>query len=351
MTSYSVHTESAFEEAIVTYLTNNGWRQGAANAFSRDLALDKNAVLDFVRASQPTQWAKLETYYKADTANKFIQRLFKELDMRGTLDVLRHGFTDSGIPFRLAYFRPNHARNPDTIEQYGHNRLVVTRQVFFSSTSRHSLDLLLSLNGLPVATIELKNHLTGSTVADAEVQYVSTRDPRELLFQFKKRAIVHFTLDPDSVSLTTRLDGSSTRFIPFNRGNRGGAGNVPNGYGYRTAYFWEEILEPHSWLEIIGRFMHLQKDRVKDKLTGNQYVRETMLFPRYHQLDAVRRLAADVWANGAGQTYLIQHSAGSGKSNTAITKRYFGRSSSLPTAPYWISSYRTPSTSSSINRA
>lgn len=318
----NVHTESEFELAITSYLTNNGWEAGYSGDFSKDLAFNKSAVLDFVKRSQADRWVKLQQYYKADTDTKFIQRLFKELDLRGTLDVLRHGFTDSGIKFRLAYFRPNHSLNPDTLTQYAHNRLTVTRQLFFSGKSHKSLDLLLSLNGLPVATIELKNHLTGQTVADAQEQYRTDRDPRELLFQFKKRAIVHFTLDPDSVLLTTKLDGVNTRFLPFNRGNRGGAGNPPNGYGYRTAYFWEEILEWDSWLEIIGRFLHLQKDKIKDKVTGKEYVRETMIFPRYHQLDAVRKLAADVWINGAGQTYLIQHSAGSGKSNTIAWLAY-----------------------------
>lgn len=317
-----IHTESEFEGAIVSYLTNNGWQAGYTGDFSKDLAFNKSAVLDFVKASQEDKWTKLQQYYKADTDNKFIQRLYKELDLRGTLDVLRHGFTDSGIKFRLAYFRPNHALNPDTLAQYKHNRLTVTRQVYFSAKNNKSLDLLLSLNGLPVATAELKNHLTNQTVADAQAQYRTDRDPRELLFQFKKRAIVHFTLDPDSVLLTTRLDGANTRFIPFNKGNNGGAGNKANGYGYRTAYFWEEILQPDSWLEIVGRFLHLQKDRVTDKVTGKEYVRETMIFPRYHQLDAVRELSANVWANGAGQTYLIQHSAGSGKSNTIAWLAY-----------------------------
>lgn len=318
----SIHTESEFEAAITSYLTNNGWQTGYSSDYSRDLALNKSAVLDFVKTSQPDKWVKLETYYRSDTDNKFIQRLFKELDLRGTLDVLRHGFTDSGIKFRLAYFRPNHTLNPDTQIQYAHNRLVVTRQLFFSSKSNKSLDLLLSLNGLPVATIELKNQFTGQTVNDAQAQYRTDRDPRELLFQFKKRAIVHFTLDPDSVWLTTKLDGDNTRFIPFNKGNKGGAGNPPNAYGYRTAFFWEQILEPNSWLEIIGRFLHLQKDRVKDKVTGKEYVRESLIFPRYHQLDAVRELAGNVWANGAGRTYLIQHSAGSGKSNTIAWLAY-----------------------------
>lgn len=318
----SIHTESDFELAITSYLTNHGWQTGYSSDYSRDLAFSKSAVLDFVKRSQTDKWAKLTQYYKADTDNKFIQRLFKELDLRGTLDVLRHGFTDSGIKFQLAYFRPNHTLNPDTLAQYAHNRLTVTRQLFFSPKNNKSLDLMLSLNGLPVATIELKNQFTGQTVGDAQTQYRTDRDPRELLFQFKKRAIVHFTLDADSVWLTTKLDGDNTRFIPFNKGDNGGAGNPKNSYGYRTAYFWEAILEPDSWLEIVGRFLHLQKDRVKDKLTGKEYVRETMIFPRYHQLDAVRRMSADVWTNGAGKTYLVQHSAGSGKSNTIAWLAY-----------------------------
>jgi len=177
----------------------------------------KRAVLSFVEESQPKEWAKLKAFYKEDTENKFIQRLFKELDLRGMLDVIRHGITDSGIKFRLAYFKPDSKLNPDTLTQYNCNRLYVTRQVYFSSKNSKSIDLLLSLNGLPVAIIELKNHFTGQRVREAIEQYRTSRDPKELLFQFKKRALVHFTVDPDEVYFTTKLESSVTRFFPFNR--------------------------------------------------------------------------------------------------------------------------------------
>ncbi len=310
----AIHTESTFEAAITGHLLGHGWHSAASLDFSRELAFDKKAVLDFVRATQPAEWQRLEFYYKSETENKFTQRLFKELDLRGMLDVLRHGITDSGVKFRLAFFKPDSGLNPETLALYQQNRLGVARQVFYSKDNRNSLDLLLSLNGLPVATVELKNHFTGQAVGEAMEQYKTSRSPSELLFQFKKRALVHFTIDPDNVYLTTRLDGLSTKFLPFNQGNRGGAGNPANPYSYKTAYFWEETLVVDSWLDLLGRFLHLQKD--KYTVDGKEYTKETMIFPRYHQIDAVRRLAADTRAHGTGLRYLIQHSAGSGKSNS-----------------------------------
>ena len=172
------------------------------------------------------------------------RRLFKELDLRGMLDVIRHGITDSGVKFKLAYFKPDSGLNPETVNLYKQNKCYVTRQVFFSSRSNKSIDLLFSLNGLPVAIIELKNHFTGQTVKEAMEQYRTSRDPKELLFQFKKRALVHFTVDPDEVYLTTKLEAANTRFLPFNRGFKNGAGNPPSKdySSYRAAYFWEDIL-------------------------------------------------------------------------------------------------------------
>jgi type I restriction enzyme R subunit len=312
----AIHTEHTFESAIVEHLAGNGWQQGEAHDFSADLALDKKAVLSFVQASQPKEWQKLKSYYREDTESKFIQRLFKELDLRGMLDVLRHGITDSGVKFRLAYFKPASKLNPETLALYECNSLTVTRQVYFSSRNKKSIDLLLSLNGLPVVTVELKNHFTGQRVRDAMEQYKTSRDPKELLFQFKKRALVHFTIDPDEVYFTTKLESSGTRFFPFNKGFNNGAGNPPvkEYTTYRSAYFWEEILGVDSWLEIIGLFIHLQKDEylVDDK----KYYKETMLFPRFHQLDVVRKLTENAKENGPGKRYLIEHSAGSGKSNS-----------------------------------
>lgn len=322
MANNFIHSEATFESNIVDHLCKNGWHLGSAADFSKDLALDKQAILTFVQSSQSKEWDKLKQYYREDTENKFIQRLFKELDLRGTLDVVRHGITDSGCKFKLAYFKPDSNLNPDTLNLYKQNRLTVTRQVYFTSKSNKSIDLVLSLNGLPLATIELKNHFTGQAVNDAIEQYKTNRDPKELLFQFKKRALVHFTLDSDDVYFTTKLDSSGTRFFPFNKGFNNAAGNPPakDYKSYRTEYFWKEILSVDSWLEIIGRFLHLQKEEFI--VDGKKYTRENVLFPRYHQVDVVRAVTADAKRSGAGKNYLIQHSAGSGKSNSIAWLAY-----------------------------
>lgn len=317
-----IHTESTFESAIIEHLTSKGWYQGNDSEFSSDLALDKKAVVSFIKDSQSQEWELLKTYYKEDVENKFIQRLFKELDLRGMLDVIRHGITDSGIKFKLAFFKPDSGLNPETTKLYNCNKHYVTRQVHFSTKNEKSIDLLLSLNGLPVATLELKNHFTGQRVNDAMEQYKTSRDPKELLFQFKKRALVHFTVDPDEIYFTTKLESSGTRFFPFNKGYNNGAGNPPaKDYStYRSAYFWEEILSIDSWTEIIARYIHQQKKEYT--VDGKKYYKEMMLFPRYHQLDVVRRLIYDAKEKGPGVRYLIEHSAGSGKSNSIAWLAY-----------------------------
>ena len=322
MSNSFIHTEATFESSIIEHLTSNGWQQGHSDDFSKDLALDKKALLSFIQRSQAKEWDKLKSYYKDETENKFIQRLAKELDLRGMLDVVRHGITDSGCKFKLAYFKPDSGLNPDTISQYKQNKLIITRQVYFSAKNNKSIDLLLSLNGLPLATVELKNHFTGQTVNEAMEQYKTKRDPKELLFQFKKRALIHFTVDPDEVYFTTKLESAGTRFFPFNKGFKGGAGNPPvkNYGGYKSAYFWEEILSVDSWLEIIGRFVHLQKEEFT--VDGKKYFKESMLFPRYHQLDVVRKINSDAKVSGPGKNYLVQHSAGSGKSNSIAWLAY-----------------------------
>ena len=318
----SIHTESTFESAIIEHLTSNGWHAGDESDYDKEHAFDRRAVLDFIKTSQPKEWNKLESYYKHETESKFIYRLLKELDLRNMLDVLRHGITDSGVKFKLAYFKPDSNLNPETSELYKKNKLYVTRQVHFSTKNKKSIDLLLSLNGLPVATIELKNHFTGQRVGEAMEQYKTSRDPKELLFQFKKRALVHFTIDPDDVYLTTKLDSFNTKFLPFNKGYKDGAGNPPmkNVKSYKTTYFWEDTLSVDSWMEIIGRYMHLQKKVYK--IEGKEYKKESMIFPRYHQLDSVRKLTLNSKENGAGKNYLIQHSAGSGKSNSIAWLSY-----------------------------
>ena len=198
--------------------------------------------------------------------------------------------------------------------RYAVNRLTVTRQLKYSLANENSLDVVLSLNGLPIVTAELKNPLSGQTINNARHQYQNDRDPRELIFQFKKRTLVHFAVDPDEVAMTTKLAGRATHFLPFNLGNGAGAGNPDNPRGYKTAYLWEQVWARDSFMDILARFLHLQiVERIEN---GKKVKREAMIFPRYHQLDVVRKLEADARAQGAGHNYLIQHSAGSGKSNS-----------------------------------
>lgn len=316
------YTEKAFEDAIIVSLTNgSGYKLGNAIEFSRELAFDKNTILQFVKKSQPEAWEKLAEIHGSSVEAKFIQRLYKELEFKGMLNVLRHGIVDYGVRFRLAYFKPASGLNPDTLALYNQNILTVTRQVQYSLRNKNSVDLLLSINGLPVATVELKNQFTGQDVANAKRQYARDRDPNELLFQFKKRALVHFAVDTDEVWMTTRLDRQHTRYLPFNQGYEKGAGNPPNEVaGHRTAYLWEKIWARDSWLEIIARFIHLEQKEVK--FGGRSLKKEILIFPRYHQLDVVRELVAHAQENGTGNNYLIQHSAGSGKSNSIAWLAY-----------------------------
>ncbi len=315
-------TENAFEAAIVRSLVmDGGYTEGDGRGFSKELAFDKGAVLAFLKATQPQAWEKLSGIHGESAEAKLTQRLFKELDNRGMLDVLRHGIIDYGVRFKLAYFKPSSGLNPETIALYRQNVLTVTRQLHYSpKESRKSVDLLLSLNGLPVATVELKNQFTGQSVSNAQRQYSQDRDPRELLFQFKKRALVHFAVDTDEAYMTTRVDGEQTRYLPFNRGHDKGAGNPPNEHKHRTAYLWEEVWAKDTWLDIIGKFLHLEKKELK--VDGRTVRRESLIFPRYHQLDVVRKLSEDAKARGAGHSYLVQHSAGSGKSNSIAWLAY-----------------------------
>jgi len=316
-----IHTEKTFETAIVASLVEQGgYTQGSADDYSVELGMFRADVIDFIRTTQPEKWEKLEAIHGKDCPHRIIQRLYKELDLRGALDVLRNGFVDYGIRFQMAFFKPASRMNPDTLALYGQNRLKVTRQLYYSPKNRNSVDLVLSLNGLPVATLELKNHFTGQTAANAKRQYVRDRDNRELLFAFKKRALVHFAVDPDEVYMTTRLDGNSTYWLPFNKGCANGKGNPPNPDGYKTAYLWDEVLCKDSWLDIIQRFIHLQIEEFE--LEGVVKKSEKMIFPRYHQLDSVRKVTADAKSNGTGKNYLIQHSAGSGKSNSIAWLAY-----------------------------
>ena len=302
-------TEARLEDAIIDHLTTQGgyvfvdYREGAAkDRYDKARALDPALVLGFIQATQEKMWKSLEAIHGAETAKVVLDHLVKELETKGMLKVLRQGFKCYGKKLRVAVFAPNNRMNPDTLALYGQNVLSVTRQLYYGTEHSKSLDLVLFLNGLPVATAELKNPLSGQTVEDAKRQYKKDRDHRELLFDFTKRTLVHFAVDQDEVFMTTRLSGDKTHFLPFNLGNQGHAGNPPAADGgYRTAYLWREVWQRDSLLDILGRFMHLQVEE-KRILTDEgikKITKETMIFPRYHQLDCVRGLvghAQDAWA-------------------------------------------------------
>lgn len=324
----SGHTEIAFEAAIEHgLLTSDRYQKRAPNAFDPASAIFPEDAIGFVRDSQPTRWAQLESMLKDRTAATVIDSVTKELASKGTLGVLRHGFKCYGKELRLAYFQPNSAMNPESGAQYIANRLTITRQLAFASQvlkrpdgmpRKCIIDVVLSVNGLPVVTVELKNPLTGQRAEDARKQYMLDRDGRDPLFRFRERTLVHFALDPDEAWMTTELKGAETISLPFNRGDNFGAGNPPVEGNWKTHYLWDEVLRADSLLDILQRFMHLDvSERTVDTPTGKRTVRrEAMIFPRYHQLDAVRKLLGHARAHGPGRNYLIQHSAGSGKSNS-----------------------------------
>ena len=306
--------ERTFEQEIEYWLTSGAkkadrYAKGIPSVFIRDLAMDTAAVIAFVKETQPKAWVDLEKRHgAADTEKEFLKRLNTELNQRGMIDVLRHGINDLGVSVRLAYFKPGSGMNKSATALYDKNVLQITRQVKYSLTNENSIDTVIFLNGLPIITIELKNPLTGQTYADAIKQYKEDRNPRDLLLTFKKRAIVHFAVDTEEVWMTTKLNKFDTAFLPFNKGYNKGAGNPPVNGDYRTAYLWKEVLQRDSILDILQRFVQV----TKDEKTG----KEKLIFPRYHQLDVVRKLVDDVFINGSGENYLIQHSAGSGKSNS-----------------------------------
>ena len=322
------HTEADFERAIEHGLiTNDRYQKRAPADFNTAFALFPDDVIGFIRDSQPGRWGQLEAMLKDSTTAIVLDSLTKELASKGTLGVLRHGFKCYGKELRLAWFQPNSAMNPENVARYAANRLTITRQVAFPSQVLKRpdgaartcvVDVVLSLNGVPVVTAELKNPLTGQRAADACKQYKVDRDGRDLLFRFKERALVHFAVDPDEAWMTTELKGAETLFLPFNRGHGFGAGNPPVGGNWKTHYLWDEVLRADSLLDILQRFMHLDaSERTIDTPTGKRTVkREAMIFPRYHQLDAVRKLVGHARAHGSGRNYLVQHSAGSGKSNS-----------------------------------
>lgn len=317
--------ETNFEQYITSYLVEkNGYiLRGADDSlrpikdkdYDRNLALDLQLLASFIQETQPDEWARLHEIYGDQALESFAKRLDQELSQIGALEVLRQGVTDRGVHIDLMYRKPNSSYNPDAEKLYGANKFSVMRQVYFSPRDERSVDMVLALNGIPVVTFELKNQLTGQTVQHAMHQYKTDRQPSDKLFGFK-RALVHFAVDNNLAYMTTKIDGMKTYFLPFNRGHNNGAGNSPIEGKFATCYLWEDVFTKDSLAELIARFMHVAVEKKKDPKTGRVSKKETLLFPRYHQRDVVRRLIADAKQNGAGKNYLIQHSAGSGKSNS-----------------------------------
>ncbi len=341
--------EVVFQNDMIRQLVSNGWLLGKPEKYNRELALYEEDVLGFVKDTQDTQWQKFCALYPTNPEQKFLERVASQLnkadpnaankDMRtfGTLGVLRHEIRDRGTRFSLCQFKPEHDLNPDTLARYKKNRLRVVPELVYSpwATDEHEaengvkakkwrIDLVLFVNGLPIATLELKSEFK-QAVQNAIKQYKTTRfsiDPAtkkpEPLLTFKRGALVHFAVSQYEVYMATRLEGNDTYFLPFNKGtSEGGAGNdVPEDINqYATDYLWNEVLQPDNLLNILARFVHLQIEE-KEDWEGRKYKKETLIFPRYHQWDVVSKLVNAARTEGPGHKYLIQHSAGSGKSNS-----------------------------------
>ena len=317
-----VHHESVFGDAIVAALLRNGWELGNPADYRPELGLDTRQLFTFIGATQAAEWEELVTFYGGDRDAAqigFAKRLDQAITNDGVLDVLRKGVKDHGVRIRLAYFKPSLVQSDAILDDYRKNRLTVVRELEYATKQANRgnrLDLSLFLNGIPVATAELKNPLTGQGVEDAKEQYRTHRDPTELIFS--RRVVANFAVDPDLVFVTTHLRGKATRFLPFNTGSEGpgrpgGAGNPPptEPGKYATSYLWEQIWQRDNWLDLLERFVHLHKEKDADGRT-----RKTIIFPRYHQWHAVKKLTEHAARHGAGHNYLVMASAGSGKSNT-----------------------------------
>ncbi|MFG2404605.1 type I restriction endonuclease subunit R [Streptomyces brevispora] len=317
-----IHNESAFGDAIVASMTERGWREARPEDYQADLGLDTNELFTFLGESQIREWDELVAVYGNDVnaaQRGFAQRLDKAISEDGLLKVLRNGVKDRGVRLRVAYFRPNLVADDSVLDGYRANRLTVVRELVYATKQAdwgNKLDLTLFLNGIPVATAELKNPLTRQGVEDAKEQYRTDRDPTELIFT--RRVVANFAVDPDLVFVATQLRGKNTRFLPFNTGSNGaglpgGAGNPdPTAYGtYATSYLWEQVWARDNWLDLLQRYVHQQKT----KTPGGGTTKSTV-FPRFHQWDVVKKLTTHASIHGVGQNYLVMASAGSGKSNT-----------------------------------
>jgi type I restriction enzyme R subunit len=306
----SNYKEIDLEEFIENHLVAvNKYTKRDYHSYNKELCLDEELLFEFLESSQKEKLEELKNRIGVDYKKQFTKRLFKKIAKDGIVNILRSGISENGIKFDLIYDKPQTAHNPQTTKLYSDNIFSTTRQLHYSTKNNNSLDTVIFINGIPIITIELKNELTGQNVFNAIQQYKNDRDPREELFKFG-RCIVHFAVDSELIYMTTKLKGIKTFFLPFNKGLNAGNGDIglPNGAGnpisdgVKTAYLWENILEKETLTKLVKNYVQMFED--------------TLIFPRYHQFDVVNRLLEDTKLNGAGKRYLIQHSAGSGKSNS-----------------------------------
>ena len=329
--------EKNFEEDIEQWLLDEGgYERGYQMTYNKDEAIDMTVLRDFITETQPKEWARYQKIYGVEKASdRFYKVLQDDISRYGLIYVLRNGIDDQGVTLRIAYFAPASELNDDLSRKYRANRLHVIRQFSYSSKHRNTLDMVLMLNGIPVVAIELKNQLTNQSVEDSKRQWMEDRDPNEFIFRFNNRILAYFGVDLYDVAMTTQLNKEKTFFIPFNQGSNGageigGAGNPPVKEGeYVTGYFWKRVLQRDALLAILQRYISVQKEeKIKIVVNKDGKEKETkeestkIIFPRFHQLDVVEKLTADTAAHGAGKNYLIQHSAGSGKSNSIAWLTY-----------------------------
>lgn len=329
--------EKRFETDIESFLISpaGGWQKatdaGYRSEASKGMALDLETLLTFVQTTQPITWQRFERQSKTDPQKKFYKAFQDAVDADGLIAVLRHGFRYRGMEFRVCYFKPESALNATANKNYRLNVCQCIRQWHYTHENKNSVDMMLAINGIPLVALELKNQLTGQSIDDAKMQWMSSRDPREDCFRLNRRILAFFAVDLYNAAITTELNGEKTYFLPFNQGSNGpgqdgGAGNPPTTDGdYVTSYLWKEVLQKDKLLDIIQKFISYQvaREQVRQKDgSTRQILTRKVIFPRYHQLDVVRKLIAEVKENGPGHNYLIQHSAGSGKSNSIAWTAY-----------------------------
>ena len=312
-------SEKRFEQDIETYFLNHGFRKVLPSTYDKEKMLFSDVLEEFVSTTQPKAWARYTKLYGASAVDKLTRRVNTAISESNVLDVLKKGIKDMGIEIKLCYFKPSSNLNQDLVKLYEGNICGITRQFPYSKNNNNTIDTVLSINGIPLFAFELKDQLKGQDVNNAMRQWKEDRDPKEPIFKFGQRFLCYFAIDLYDAFMTTELKGEYTRFLPFNQGsngagNPGGKGNPKNDEGYPTSYIWERVFSVDSMIDLIAKFITITEE--KEEKNGKSYVTKKIIFPRYHQYDVVKKILADVKEKGAGVNYLIEHSAGSGKSNS-----------------------------------